>query len=202
MQLQAINAAQRSRDWSTRIRDGDAGAEHEFIEFYTRGIRLLLLRKTGQPAIAHDLCQDTFVVALRRLRAGELKNPEALSAFVRQVAVNLAIDYFRREKRYVRQDDEVISLHTSLQDYAAEELDIKATRDLLESALAELNVDRDREILRRYYLYDEDKALICSDLELSAAHFDRVLYRARQRMRSLIESKGLKQQLFGGLSDG
>lgn len=77
------------------------------------------------------------------------------------------------------------------------------TRDLLLEVLDQLSIPRDRELLRRFYLQDEDKEAICSDLGLSAQHFDRVLYRARQRMRDLIEEqKGLRSLLFGGLLDG
>ena len=84
-----------------------------------------------------------------------------------------------------------------------EKLDSRSTRETLNKVLNQLSVARDREILRRFYLKDEDKAEICIDLQLSAAHFDRVLYRAKKRMRELIDrQKGLKSLLFGGLLDG
>jgi RNA polymerase sigma-70 factor (ECF subfamily) len=53
--------------------------------------------------------------------------------------------------------------------------------------LAELKNDRDREILSRYYIADQDKEAICRDLDLSDLHFNRVLFRARQRYRELFE---------------
>ena len=55
--------------------------------------------------------------------------------------------------------------------------------------LAELKNDRDREILSRYYIADENKEDICRDLELSDLHFNRVLFRARQRYRELFERR-------------
>ena len=55
--------------------------------------------------------------------------------------------------------------------------------------LAELKNDRDREILSRYYIADEAKEDICRDLELSDLHFNRVLFRARQRYRELFERR-------------
>ena len=65
-----------------------------------------------------------------------------------------------------------------------------------------MGVVRDREILRRYYLSDDDKQRICQDLQLTSAHFDRVLFRAKQRMRELIDQQpGLKAILFGELLD-
>ena len=45
---------------------------------------------------------------------------------------------------------------------------------------------RDRQVLVRYYLRDEDKATLCHDLGLSDEHFNRVLHRARERFRALL----------------
>jgi RNA polymerase sigma-70 factor (ECF subfamily) len=196
-------AADRSRDWVTRIKDGDRASESELVLFYSRGVQILLLKRTGNPDLAKDLSQDTFVVLLRRLRAGELRNPEALSAFIRQTAINLSIEYFRHEKRYISDDGEIIALHAPHRDNKDQSIDSLNTRELLDNTLDQLAVARDREILRRFYLQEEDKERICNDLELSATHFDRVLYRAKQRMRELISSQhGLKSLLFGGLFDG
>lgn len=195
-------AAERSRDWVARIQDGDRAAESELISYYTRGVRLLLLKRTGNSDLALDLCQDTFVIVLRRLRDRELRSPEALSAFIRQTAVNLSIEHFRREKRYVDDGGGIISLQAAPRDHKDKGIDSRASRELLARTLDQLTVERDREILRRFYLREEDKESICSDLELTPTHFDRVLYRARQRMRELIDQQQeLKSMLFGGLLD-
>jgi RNA polymerase sigma-70 factor (ECF subfamily) len=195
--------ANQGQDWATRIESGDPAAEAELVAHYQRAVSLVLLRRTGKPHLAKDLSQDTFVVVLRRLRAGELNNPNALSTFIRQTAVNISIDHFRREQRYVSQEDDVIALHSAHEDRRAQEIDNATTRAMLDEALAQLSISRDRDILRRFYLQDEDKDSICRDLGLSAAHFDRVLYRAKQRMRQLIKQQaGLKALLFEGLTDG
>lgn len=173
------------------------------VQLYARGIKLILLKRTGNPHLVNDLVQETFVVTLRKLRAGELQKPESLSAFVRQTAVNLSIDHFRKERRYLLQDGEIISNFETHIDNKAKVLDNHKARELLETALDQLAVPRDRELLRRFYLLDEDKNKICVDLALSANHFDRVLYRAKRRMRELIDrQKGLKSVLFGSLFDG
>jgi len=52
--------------------------------------------------------------------------------------------------------------------------------------LSELSTDRDRQLLQLYYLEEREKAEICQQLALSPAHFDRVLYRAKQRFRKLL----------------
>ena len=195
--------AEQALDLANRIEAGDGVAESELIQRYEKVIKLILLKRTGSAQLANDLCQDTFVVALRRLRAGELRKPQSLSAFIRQTAVNISIDHYRKEKRYVHQDDGTISLHHTHIDHKARGIDNQTMRAVLEITLDQLAMSRDREILRRFYLADEDKDKICEDLQLSSTHFDRVLYRARQRMRILInQQKGLKALLFRGLFDG
>lgn len=188
---------EQKSDLVNRIEAGCAEAESELIEHYGRAIRLILLRRTGRAQLANDLCQDTFVVALRKLRAGDLRKPSSLSSFIRQTAVNISIDHFRREKRYVHRDDRAITQHQSHRDHKARSIDSRTMRRAIDDALAQLRVPRDREILRRFYLVDQDKIRICTDLSLSPTHFDRVLYRAKQRMRRLIKrQKGLKSLLL------
>lgn len=191
-----------SRGLFERIGEGDRTAESELIDRYGRGVRLILLKRTGDPQLANDLCQDTFVVILRKLRAGELRQSDSLAAFISQTAVNLSIQHFRKERRYVHSPDGIIGLHSAHNDKKEEQLDYATTRLILEGVLEQMGVVRDREILRRYYLSDDDKLRICQDLQLTSAHFDRVLFRAKQRMRDLIDQQpGLKAILFGELLD-
>jgi len=194
--------ADTDRELVARIERGERTAEAELVRRFGQAVKLILFKRTGKAHLVNDLVQDTFVVALRRLRAGEMRNPGALSAFIRQIAVNVSIEHFRREKRFVPQSDEIISIYVTHRDYKAKLLDTPRLRALLENALNQLSMPRDREMLRRFYLLDEDKEWICSDLGLSATHFDRVLYRAKQRMRELIDQdNALKSLLFGGIFD-
>jgi len=55
--------------------------------------------------------------------------------------------------------------------------------------LDELSIERDKDILRSFYLEEQEKQAICERLNLTSAHFDRVLFRARNRLKELIEFK-------------
>ncbi|MBT8047269.1 MAG: sigma-70 family RNA polymerase sigma factor [Xanthomonadales bacterium] len=192
----------QSAELVERIERGDRDAEAELVARYARSVRLILLKRTGDPAVASDLCQDTFMVLIRKLRAGELRDANKLASFINQVAVNLSIMHFRKERRFVHSPDGIIGLNTPHTDRTGKQVDYVTACSQLNSALRELAIPRDREILRRFYLSDDDKDVICLDLGLTAAHFDRVLYRAKQRMRVLIERhEELKALLFGGLLD-
>ena len=185
------------------IKAGDADAERLLVEQFERPVKLILMKRTRDSQLSSDLAQDTFILTIQKLRAGDLRNPAALPGFIRQIAVNLSIEHFRKEKRYVSSDDGIISLHATHRDQKAEQMDRRQVREMLEEVLSQLAQPRDREILTRFYLLDEDKPNICSALDLSAAHFDRVLYRAKQRMRDLMATRqDLKSLLLGGLFDG
>ena len=107
-------------------------------------MRLILLKRTGDPQLANDLCQDTFVVILRKLRAGELRQSDSLGAFISQTAVNLSIQHYRKEKRYVHSPDGIIGLQSAHNDRKEEELDHATTRVMLEAVLEQMGVVRDR----------------------------------------------------------
>jgi RNA polymerase sigma-70 factor, ECF subfamily len=181
------SAADRCRDLVRRIVDGDRDAERELVERYWRGIRIVLGRSSRDRAALDDLCQDTFRIALEKIRRGDIREPERLSGFMVMLARNLAIEHHRRVARQAER----------LQESAASDREPLGPADPLErllqaenaqvvrQVLAELPSDRDREILFRYYLAEEDKDRICADLGLSSLHFNRVLFRARARYREL-----------------
>ena len=48
---------------------------------------------------------------------------------------------------------------------------------------------RDRALLEAYYIQEKDKSEICEALDLGERHFDKVLYRAKQRFREFVMKK-------------
>ena len=56
-------------------------------------------------------------------------------------------------------------------------------------------IERDRQILIRVYFYQQDKALVCRELDIEMEHLRRVLYRAKQRLRALVLAAQRKQNL-------
>ena len=59
------------------------------------------------------------------------------------------------------------------------------------NVIREMSSQRDRAILVRFYLDEEDKETLCRDLGLSPLQFDKILHRARGRLRKLLEAGGL-----------
>ena len=183
-QLEARISAELAR----RIGDGDRAAEATLVERYQRGVLYLLRRRTRDNDLALDLRQDTFRIAIEKLRAKELAEPERIGAFVRGIAVNLAIASARKtSRRATAADTDAVELVADPADGPADAVASDQNRAAVRALLDEMSVARDRDILLRFYVEDEDKESICSALGVDSAHFNRVLFRAKQRFRALLE---------------
>lgn len=179
-----------------RIHSGDRAAEGELVAHYSRSVLYLLRRRVRDPETALDMHQETFVQLLRRLRQGDLLEPMALSGFVRQTALNIALQERRKSER--RQTTTDLELIDRVADQSRSSLSILEHEEqirIVHRVLQELSMPRDREILIRFYVSDESKETICAGLGLTAEHFDRVLHRARQRVRKLLSPTPMFMEL-------
>jgi len=171
---------------------------------YSRGVKAILRRLTRDPALVDDIHQETFLVVLRRVRAGELRTPAALAGFIRSTARNLLIADRRKGARTSELDqDELEQAARRLPaDDGEDPPQLRRVMALEESQLvrrllSELSTERDRQILLRFYLCEGSKEQVCHDLGLEPHLFNRVLFRARTRLRELWELRaaelGLKR---------
>jgi RNA polymerase sigma-70 factor (ECF subfamily) len=177
---------------SHRIRAGDKQAEDALSRRVAPGITQIVVAMTGNFALAQELCQETLIIILSRLRTQPLEDPDKLPAFVAQVARNLVIAERRKERRRKTDvDSDAIDLvvdHSEGQEQGAQR---ESAASAIRTVLAEMKSVRDRTLLVRYYLRDEDKKDICRELGLTEPSFNVVLFRARSRFLELLEKKGL-----------
>jgi len=174
-----------------RIAAGDLSAETELVERYGRGLICLLRRKGARPDLAEDLHQEAFRIALERLRRRELDEPARLAGFLCGIARNLALAERRKTaRRRTEADDEELAqaVHPAPSQLSSVLLDEEA--ETVRRLIGELPTDRDRQLLLRFYVAEEEKERICADLGLDSLHFNRVLFRARQRFKELLERSG------------
>src|SRR5215468_63683 len=182
-------SAHAERNLISRIASGDRLAEAEFVRQFERGVRVLV-RRHCRPAdpVVDDLVQDVLSGVLERLRAGAIHDPAALPAYVQSAVVYATSAEYRR-RRPTQPETAIEQLADSESPGAW--LDAAQLARMLRALLAEMPVPRDREILRRFYLEEEDKDSVCRALAIDPGHFHRVMFRARERFRALIEEAGL-----------
>ena len=170
------------------------------LERHYPGMLSLLRRRIGDPDLAQDMLSQGIVTALEHHRAGRVADPAAIAGY----AFGCAMQHF---KNWRRNFDDRPGLHTQIE--ALESLHAHSSAGIeqemvparqVKSALESLPTERDRLIVKRFYLDEEDKDVLCREFKLTATQFDRVICRARLRMRALLESSGLtKPDLLGVL---
>jgi RNA polymerase sigma-70 factor (ECF subfamily) len=180
------------------ILEGKTAAETELVERYSRGLRFLLMRRSGDEERARDLLQETFLIAFRKLREKPLEKPERLAGYLKGIADNVARSGGRKRMREpLSMEPEAIAAIPDKDVRAFQNISSEQTGAAVKALLEEMPVERDREILRRYYIYDENKPEICKALELDSLHFNRVLHRAKGRFRKILEESGVRSDISG-----
>lgn len=186
MSLPAFAEEREALALARRLRRGDAAAEEELVYRYSRSIVAILRRITRDAALADDLHQETFRAVLQRLRDNDLRDARLLGAYVHRTARNLALAERRRSARR-------LGWHKALEHVAAP-LDDPLTSllrgersECVRDALGRLRRSRDRELLLRLYVAGDDRETIRRDLGVTSIHFNRLLFRARQRLGRAIE---------------
>lgn len=173
-------------EWLRRLIAGDADAEAELVRRYKDGIAIIIQRIVRNESVVEDLSQETFRIAIEKIRVGDVREPERLSGFICGVARNLAIDSVRKMRRFVnRQETGKTAEIRDSQPDQFESLWRKERAEIVRQLIGELKSKRDREVLFRYYITEEDKESICADLGLTSQQFNSVVFRALKRYREL-----------------
>ena len=174
-----------------RIGQGDGEAEQALILRYSRGVQMMLRHATSDDQLAEDLMQDTFMVVLQRLRDQGIKDPRRLNGFIHATARNLLLNHRRKgARRATVMDTELIErTAVAIEDPTAPISRVELT-SLVRDCIDDLGSPRDRDILTRFYLRDEDRERICAEYSIGEKHFYRVLCRARQRLRERLGARG------------
>lgn len=145
-------------------------------------VQAYLLRQVGDPAVAADLLQETFV---RLLQSPPESGADAeLRAYVFRAAHSRAMDHFRR----VQRQGETLPSHDEL---AA--MPLAASTDV-ERVFAALEV-RDRTLLWLAYVEEMRHNEIASALGVQTLSVRVLLYRARRRFEKALRRQGLEPEI-------
>jgi RNA polymerase sigma factor (sigma-70 family) len=133
-----------------------------------------------------DKVHDTFAAVVKAIQSGQLREPARLMGFVRTITQRQAVAYIDTAVR-LRRDQTDFDSAGRVADSAMtpEQAIIFYERNMLvRRVLAELS-DRDREILARFYLREQPKDQICSEMSLTKTQFRLLKSRARARFAEL-----------------
>ena len=188
--------AQLSTELVARIGRGDRRAEEDLVRRYQRGLMFLLKRRCGDPQLALDIAQETFRIAIEKLRVAPLDQVERVAGFLRGTALHLiSAEHRKYARRATTTDSDAVDAAADHTSGPFDNVSAEQVQRVVRLLLNELPVQRDREILIRTYLDDEDKSSICEALGVDSAHYNRVLFRAKQRFRELLMSAASQRGL-------
>ena len=176
-------------DLVARIQGAETDGMTELYQLFSKGIRFYLCRQLG-PQELDDKVHDTFLVVVQAIRRGELREPQRLMGFVRtivrrQVAAHIdKVVHTRREQMELDATIRVADPHDNPEESAI----FRQRNQMIQKVLEELS-ERDREILTRFYLYEQGQDQICGEMGLTETQFRLLKSRAKGRFGELGKKK-------------
>jgi RNA polymerase sigma-70 factor (ECF subfamily) len=158
-------------------------AREEEAELYRRfapRVRLYGLKHLRDASAAQDLVQQVFVVTIERLRAGHVRNVEAIGSFILGTSRTIAADLQRTGERRHRLMD-AFADRTATLIPADEALDKTRLVHCLNSL-----PPRDRALLVLTFYAEKNAADIASDLQIAPGTVRVARHRALVRLRDCV----------------
>jgi len=188
----AEDAQEQSNNWAQlveNIRAGDANAMQELYQAFGRGIRLYLCRQLGVQDV-DDKVHDTFLIVVQAIKNGDLREPDRIMGFVRTVARRLVAGHIDHVVHRRRDSVSVESGVAISDDSATPEQDMISRQrvEIMVEVLREM-AERDRDILTRFYLYEQSQDTIMRGMNLTATQFRLLKSRAKGRFAELGRKK-------------
>lgn len=171
-------------DYVQRLREDDDATTEHFARYFGDLIRIKALSRLRSRHVAEDVQQETLLRVLRNLRRGLIEHPERLGAYVNTVSNHVMQEMFRRESRlgqFPADAGEISSGQASVETGLLED----ERTNLVKRALGEL-ADKDRELLQRIFLDEDDKDLVCQEFNVTREYLRVLLHRARSRLRTAL----------------
>jgi len=176
------------RSWSALVegvQNGERAAMEDLYTNFSRGIRYYFCKHLG-PADLDDRVHDAYLTVVQAIRAGALREPEALMGFVRTIIrrqVAAGIDAAVQSRRE-RAEFEVGALIADSRQNPEQEAICRQKTQLMVQVLEEVSA-RDKEILTRFYLRGQSQEKICREMCLTETQFRLLKSRAKARFGEL-----------------
>lgn len=180
-----------------RIRSGESDGMAELYAIFAKGVRFYLCRQLGAQEL-DDKIHDTYLTVVQAIRRGEVREPERLMGFVRTVVRRHVAAHIEKMVNIRRDHAE---LESSLRvvdprENPEENAMLRQRMELIQKVLGELS-DRDREVLTRFYLYEQSQEQICTEMGLTETQFRLLKSRAKARFGELGKKKLTHKDLEG-----
>ncbi|WP_020527000.1 RNA polymerase sigma factor [Flexithrix dorotheae] len=140
----------------TKYKKGDEKAFEELVTRHKNKIYTTILLIVKDTEIAEDLLQETFIKAIKTIQSGRYNEEGKFLPWISRIAHNMAIDYFRKQKRYptiVMEDGSNVFNTLEFSEDSFESLQIKKeTHARLRSLIQNLPDAQKEVLMMRHYM--------------------------------------------------
>lgn len=163
-----------------------SGSLEEVYKYHMNDMYNYLVQLSGHPQTAEDLLHDTFLKAYECL---ESYRGERVRPWIFRVAYNTYIDWYRKDKRLINTDPQLLdnlnrgTVASPEQDYIFKETVLHWSQELHSLP------DKSRQIIILRDYYDFTYQEIADILNLSLSTVKVRLLRARQKVREVMQNE-------------
>jgi len=180
-------------DLVEKIRQNDPIGMEELYRVFSRGVRFYLCRQLG-PQDLDDRIHDTFLIVAQAIQRGDLREPDRLMGYVRtivrrQVAAQIEDNVLSRRQQFDL--DWGLAVHDVGSN--PEQTAIRVENQEIAMRVLKSIAPRDREILIRFYLWEQPAGQICTEMGLTETQFRLLKSRAKARFGQLGRRKITKR---------
>jgi RNA polymerase sigma-70 factor (ECF subfamily) len=169
---------------------GESDAFRELFETYKDKVYSIALRYSGDPAVAMDIAQDTFLKLFSSIR--EFRGDSSFETWVYRLVVNSCLDHKRKYWRLIPMADEFLSTLRASGDSLAEMLRSEVSA-LIRSAVDRLAPDLRIAIILRYtegLSYAEISGVLGCSAGTVASRLNRAHKALERKLAHLAGTKG------------
>ena len=165
-------------------------AQAQLVTTFSKRLKLALRSRLRSHQAVEDAYQETLLRVLAYFHSGKtLRTPASLPAFIESICTHVALESGRASRRHdqfpANLPDPVDTSSNPERRLLSEE-----RKRLIRRALQVLQA-RDRDVLTKLFLEEEDRRAVCERLNIGEEHLRLVLHRARARFRRVIDDSNL-----------
>ena len=176
-------------DWADlvqRIHHSDPVAMEQLYAFFGKGVRYFIRRALG-PEDLDDRVHDCFVTVIQAIQAGDLREPARLMGYIRTVVRRYIAGNIQEMVTRRRTETDYTDSLFSVADWKAnpEQSVVSLQREAIGKKVLREISDRDREVLMRFYVHEQDMETICNEMGLTYNQYRLLKSRAKARFGKL-----------------
>lgn len=175
-----------------RISSGDPLAEHLLVKRYQSRVEHVARQLGANQTLREDLGQEVMLKVILNLRDNRLNDASKLRAYIDQTARFIYYGWQRNKNSQLEYQASCDEHEASPDDVAQMYLESR-DREWLVKQIEQLKMSRDQELLLRFYLDHQEKCEVCEALDITDAQFDKLIFRARQRLKKVVQRMETEQ---------